>query len=132
MTSPLSSTIRAFLDTPDRFAVVATVRDGRPHQAVVWYALRGDDLLVNGRTDRAWVRAARRQRWLSLTVADRYDYVVVSGPVTVVDEPTAAIADISDLARQYAQEPSDFEGQSRITVLVHPEQVVGHGALAES
>ena len=43
----LSSEERAFLDAP-RFAVVATVGpDGAPYQAVVWYLVDGDTLVVN-------------------------------------------------------------------------------------
>ncbi len=132
MAAPFSPTVRAFLDTRGRFAVVATVRaNGRPHQAVTWYALRGDDLLVNGRADREWVASARREGWLSVTVADGYDHVIVSGPITLINEPGAAIADITELARRYGEDPGDFAGQSRTTVLVHPERVACHGALAE-
>lgn len=123
--------VRAFLDAAGRFAVVATVGTrGRPHQSVVWYALRGEDVLVNGSAVRIWVNNARRDGWLSITVADGYEYAILSGPVTVIDEPARALEDIRALARRYGQSDSAFEGQHRITVLLHPERIATHGALA--
>ena len=44
---PLSDAARAFL-AEKRFAVLATIsRDGLPHQTVMWYELRGDDIIMN-------------------------------------------------------------------------------------
>lgn len=126
-------TVRTFLESPHRFAVISTVRvDGRPHQAVAWYEVRRDDLLVNGSAERTWVRAGRREGWLSVTVADAYDYVIMSGPVTVIAEQGRAMADIQSLARRYGEPPGDFAGQRRVTLLVHPERIAVHGALAET
>lgn len=129
MATGLSPAARTFLEAPERFAVVATVRpDGRAHQAVVWYRMDETFLLVNGRSDRAWVAAARDAGWLSVTVADGYDYVIVSGAVTVIDDPERAGADIAALARQYGDDPADFSGQTRVSFLVRPERVLTHGA----
>lgn len=128
MVIALSPAARTFLESPGRFAVVATVRpDGRPHQAVVWYRMDAAFLLVNGRSDRAWVAAAQDARWLSVTVADGYDYVIVSGAVTVIDDERAG-ADIAALARRYGDDPADFIGQSRVSFLVRPERILTHGA----
>ena len=45
--SNLTAAVRHFLETP-RFAVIATINeDGSPHQTVVWYLLRGDDIVMN-------------------------------------------------------------------------------------
>ena len=52
---------RAFLTEGTRTAVIATVRaDGRPHAAPVWYALDGDDVLINMSEDTVKGRALRR------------------------------------------------------------------------
>ncbi len=129
MATGFSPVVRAFLEAPGRFAVVATVRpDGRPHQAVVWYGVDEASLLVNGRSDRAWVVAAREAGWLSVTVADRYDYAIVSGAITVIDDPERAGAHIAALARRYGDDPTDFIGQSRVSFLVRPDRVLTHGA----
>ena len=51
---PLSKRARAFLAAP-RFAAIATIdADGAPHQAVVWYLLRGDELIVNSLVGRRY------------------------------------------------------------------------------
>lgn len=130
-TAHLTSSVRTFLESPGRFAVISTVSgNGRPHQAVVWYEVRNEELLVNGSVGRAWVRAARREGWLSVAVADAYDHVIVSGPITVIVERERAMDDIKALALRYGEQPGDFAGQTRVTLLVHPERIAVHGALA--
>ena len=71
---------REVLERPERFAVLSTVaRDGSPHQAVVWYTLVDDAVLVNSRPERAWPTNLRRDPRYSLLVEDGYDWVSIKG-----------------------------------------------------
>jgi hypothetical protein len=123
----LSRAARRFLEPP-RFAVVAaTGPAGQPQQAVTWYRVGADGLVVNGRSDRQWVSSAVRTRELSVTVADGYDYVIVRGHCVVDDDETGALEEIRCLARRYSQDEAAFDGQKRVTILVEPNVVLVHG-----
>lgn len=131
MSSALSSAIREFLDGPGHFAVVATVNaDSTPHQAVVWYARQGETVLVNARDGRRWAANARRTGYMSLTVADAYDYVILTGPLDVVEDLELAEADIRSLAHRYGDDEEQFRGQRRVSFVLHPGHVAAHGRLA--
>jgi PPOX class probable F420-dependent enzyme len=126
----LSSVAVEFLDSPGRFAVVATINDdGAAHQAVVWYARRGDTVLVNAREGRRWAANVKRLGSISLAVADGYDYVILSGPVDVIEDPDLASADIRSLALRYGDDEGQFNGQRRLSFVLHPEHVALHGRL---
>jgi PPOX class probable F420-dependent enzyme len=131
MAVELSQAIREFLDGDGHFAVVGSVNaDGSPHQAVVWYRRYGDGILVNARTERKWAANARRTGQLSAAIASAYDYVIIRGQVEVVDDPTVSGADIRALARRYGEDESQFEGQRRVSFLLHADRVSVHGRLA--
>jgi PPOX class probable F420-dependent enzyme len=126
-----SSRICKFLDTAGRFAVLATTNpDGTAHQSVVWYERRGQTIVVNALDRRRWAANARRARRLSAAIVDAYEYVIVSGPVEVIDEQQTAQADIRALARRYRNDDGAFEGQHRVTFVIQPKRVAVHGALA--
>jgi PPOX class probable F420-dependent enzyme len=128
----LSQEARDFL-AAERFAVVATVGpDGVPHQAVVWYALDGDVLVLNSAEGRRWPADLRRDRRASVMVADGYRYVGVAGTVEIEDDQETAQADIAAMARRYhAADPAKaerlieerFRRQQRITFRLRPEVV---------
>ena len=128
----LSSEVRAFLDAP-RFAVVATVGpDGAPHQAVAWYLVDGDEIVLNSADGRRWPANLRRDPRLDITVEDGYRYVQVAGRVTVDDDQDRAQADIAAMARRYhADDPAAaeevierrFRHQRRVSFRVRPESV---------
>ena len=128
----LSPEARDFLEA-ERFAVVATVgTDGTPHQAVVWYALDGDLLVLNSAEGRQWPADLRRHSRASVMVEDGYRYVGVAGPVEVDDDQETAQADIAAMARRYhAADPAEaerlieerFRRQHRITFRLRPEVV---------
>ena len=128
----LTPDARAFLSAP-RFAVIATVDpDGGPHQAVVWYRLDGDELVVNSAEGRRWPANLRRDPRLELTVPDGYRYVQVRGSATIVDDQAVAQADIAEMARRYhADEPGHaeelirdrFSQQHRITFRFRPSRI---------
>jgi PPOX class probable F420-dependent enzyme len=126
---PLSAQVREFL-AETRFAILATVDpDGAPHQAVVWYRLDGDEIVVNSADGRRWPANLRRDLRIDVTVADGYRYVQARGVVTIVDDQTIAQADIAEMARRYhADEPAKaeamihdrFEQQHRVTFRLRP------------
>ncbi len=143
MTEPstvaLTDAIRAFLGSGLRFATIATIDpDGGPRQAVIWYALDGDDLIINSAVGRRWPANLVRDPRISLAVTDAgdgYRWVGLTGiaePVT--DQPTAQ-ADIAAMARRYhADEPGKaerlirdrFERQERISFRVHASTIHDH------
>ncbi|MET1232987.1 MAG: TIGR03618 family F420-dependent PPOX class oxidoreductase [Candidatus Limnocylindrales bacterium] len=99
----LSAAARAFLDSPQRYGVLATINpDGTPHQAVVWYRLDDDDsVLINSRVGRRWPANLLRDPRCSLTAESGLDYVVVRGTAAPSGEGDVAQRDIADLAVKY-------------------------------
>jgi PPOX class probable F420-dependent enzyme len=123
---------REVLDRPRQFAVLSTNgRDGTPHQAVVWYDLRGDDLLVNSRPERVWPTNLRRDPRFSILVEDGYEWLSIRGSAERLDDAEQAREDIIAMARRYhATEPAraersiaKFRSQTRESFLLHPERV---------
>lgn len=102
---------RALLADGLRFATIATTNaDGSPHQAVVWYLLEDETLVINGKEGRTWTTNLRRDGRVSLSVEDGYRWVSVRGVVDIVDEPAATQADAAAAARHYhADEPEQAE-----------------------
>lgn len=108
----LPDEVRAFLDVP-RFAVLATVReDGSPHLTVVWYAVRGDELIVNTTVPRSKARNLERDPRASLLIGEMERYVRVEGPARVVATGAEAVRDIHDLGVRYDGEAA-AERQTR-------------------
>jgi PPOX class probable F420-dependent enzyme len=110
----LPERIRAFIDAP-HFASIATLDpDGLPRQAVVWYLLRADEIVINSLDGRRWPANLRRDPRISFTIvdpADGYNWVGLTGQVIeVIDDQDRAQADIAAMARLYhADEPSEAE-----------------------
>ena len=136
--APLSDRLRSFLAVPN-FATIATLDpDGSPRQAVIWYTLDGDALIINSAIGRRWPANLLRDPRIAISIADRHDgyrWVGLNGTVTVVrDQPTAQ-ADIAAMARRYhADEPDEaerlisgrFETQERISFRVVIGAVYDH------
>jgi PPOX class probable F420-dependent enzyme len=114
----LPDDVRSFIEAP-RFATIATLdADGAPHQAVIWYALEGDDLVVNSRVERHWPRNLDRDPRVSLTVYDLdrpYHMVQLKGRAQKLREGDAATSDIQALARRYGRNPDRYGGQARVS-----------------
>ncbi|MGZ6260909.1 MAG: pyridoxamine 5'-phosphate oxidase family protein [Candidatus Limnocylindrales bacterium] len=132
----LSPSVTRFLRASRRYAVIAhTDEEHAPHQAVVWYRLDDEGLLINSLVGRRWPRALQRDGRLAFTVHDegqggeREDYVTVEAEAVVVATGPAALADIEDLARRYGSDPSQFAGQQRISFRLRPRRVSVHGEL---
>jgi PPOX class probable F420-dependent enzyme len=134
----LPERVRAFL-AATRFATLGTVDpDGRPRQAVIWYRLDGDDIVVNSRAGRRWPSNLERDPRVSVAIgdqADGYRWVGLSGTATLVDDQPTAQADIAEMARRYhADDPAkaerlvhdQFERQRRVTFRISIEAVHDH------
>ena len=127
---PLPAAIRRFLEAP-RFATIATIQpDGSPHQAVIWYGLDGDDLLINSRRGRRWPANLERDPRVSLAIYDDArpeHWVGVRGTASVLRDGPAAVGDIQDLARRYDGDPEQYAGQDRVTFRVRIETTFEYG-----
>ena len=128
-----SPSVRRFLTAPVRFAAIATSgADGTPHQAVVWYALDDEGILVNSLVGRRWPADLQRDPRIALTVLDpdleAEFYVTVQAEAVVAATGDRAVRDIQDLAR-YGSDPSSFEGLERISFRLVPRSVTVHGDL---
>jgi PPOX class probable F420-dependent enzyme len=127
---------REMLEQPDRFATLATLAtDGAPLQAVVWYLLRGDAILVNSAVGRHWPTNLLRDPRFSFVVEAGYDWVGVRGVAQALTDPDEAQADIAAMARRYhADDPERaeaiirlrFQRQERISFLLHAQSVTEH------
>jgi len=126
----LSAAARLFLEPP-LFAVVATLNpDGSPLQAVIWYAFEGDAIVFNSRVGRQWPTNIGRDRRVSLTVSDGYEYVEMRGEVEIDNDPVRGQEVIAGLARRYRENPAKveeqiagFAKQSRVTFTLRPTSV---------
>jgi PPOX class probable F420-dependent enzyme len=134
----LSERVRAFLDA-NRFATIATTDpDGSPRQAVIWYRLDGDEIVLNSLVGRRWPSNLVRDPRISVAVgdqADGYRWVGLTGRVTVVEDQPTAQADIAEMARRYhADDPAEaeqlirdrFERQPRVSFRVSIDAVHAH------
>ena len=129
-----SPSVRRFLTAPVRFAAIATSgADGTPHQAVVWYALDDEGILVNSLVGRRWPADLQRDPRIALTVLDpdleAELYVTVQAEAVVAATGDRAVRDIQDLAHRYGSDPRSFEGLERISFRLVPRSVTVHGDL---
>jgi PPOX class probable F420-dependent enzyme len=108
--------VRAFLGEV-RYATIGTTdADGGPRQAVIWYLLDGDELVVNSRVGRRWPTNLLRDPRCSLAVTDAADgmrWVGLSGVVEPVTDRATAQADIAAMARRYNDDPDEIAGLIR-------------------
>ena len=127
----LSQSIREFLATP-RFATISTINaDGSPHQAVVWFALDGDDLIVNSRAERRWPANLARDPRFTAAVYDierPYHWVGLTGTAELEAEGEGATETIMALARRYGRDPATYKGQNRVTYRVRVARTYEYGA----
>jgi PPOX class probable F420-dependent enzyme len=134
----LPDDVRAFLGAT-RFATISTVDpDGSPRQAVVWYRLLGDEIVLNSAVGRRWPSNLLRDPRIGFSViddADGYRWVGLTGVVTPVEDQPTAQGDIAEMARRYhADDPTkadrlihrQFERQARISFRMQVARVVTH------
>lgn len=135
---PLPDDARAFLDDT-RFATIATLDpDGTPRQAVVWYTVDGDEVVLNSAVGRRWPSNLVRDPRVAFSVIDNVDayrWLGITGVATVVEDQPTAQADIAAMARRYhADDPDEaerlihgrFERQARISFRMRAAGVSKH------
>jgi PPOX class probable F420-dependent enzyme len=97
----LPAAVREFLAQP-RYAVIATINpDGSPHQAVVWYLLEDDGIILNSKVGRRWPSNAQRDPRVSITVEEGLDYAVLSGTLEEIPDPELAHEHIVTMGLRY-------------------------------
>jgi PPOX class probable F420-dependent enzyme len=127
--------VRRFLGEP-RYAIVATIdADGAPRQAVIWFLLDGDTIVINSLDGRRWPTNLRRDPRVSIAVTDSNDesWVGLTGAVEVVDDQEQAQADIAAMARRYNRDPAavdesiaTFRTQRRVSFRLRPSRIHDH------
>ena len=131
--------ILEFLSNGRHYATIATIDpDGMARQAVVWYRMDGDTIVINSLVGRRWPTNLLRDPRISIAIIDSLDgerWVGVIGTVEpVTDQPTAQ-ADIAAMARHYhADEPGTadrliaerFTQQERISFRVRAASAHDH------
>lgn len=132
----LPPNVRTFLANTPRYATLATLNaDGSPHQAVVWYLVRGDSIVVNSREGRRWPGNLRRDARVGFAVEAAENAVTIDALAEALDDPAAAQADIAEMAHRYdtpemaRSEIARFRTEQRITFVLHPQRVHIHGEL---
>ena len=112
--------------------LATTGADGWPHQAVIWYRLEPEGLVVNSREGRIWPANLRREPRASVLVEDAYDWVALRVRAELIAEGDRALEDISEMARRYhADDPEHaeeliertFRPQRRVSFLLRAESV---------
>jgi PPOX class probable F420-dependent enzyme len=116
------------------WGVIATIRqDGSPQATPVWIDYDGENVIVNSARGRSKVRNIERDPRATVTVLPAADqqsgYVMVSGPVELVDE--GALEHIDKMAKKYLGQdkyPYLGPGEQRVLIKIRPERVDGFGA----
>src|SRR5439155_3596463 len=121
---------RAFLrETRDAF-VTTINKDGTPHMTVVWFDMRGDEVLLNTADDRVKYRNLERDPRVSIIVGDGKHYVRIDGTARRAATGAEALRDIHDLAVRYEGEEAAerdtrelYSKKRRVTYLVRARRV---------
>ncbi len=97
----LPPAVGEFLAQP-RYAVIATINpDGSPHQAVVWYLLQDDGLILNSKVGRRWPSNAMRDSRVSITVEAGLEYAVLTGTLEKIADGELAQQHIVTMGLRY-------------------------------
>jgi len=133
--SLLNGELHNFLTaTPPRYATIATINpDGSPHQIVIWFLLRGEEIVVNSRRGRRWPSNLGRDKRANLCVYEAEDAVTLDLVLDRVYEGPDAQADIAEMAGRYdspevaQSEIARFQTEQRISFALRPTRVHVHG-----
>ncbi len=133
-TRVLSNEVRNFLTALPRYATIATVNpDGSPHQTVIWFLVRGDELVLNSRHGRRWPSNLRREKRANLCVYEAEDAVTVDCVLEREYEGEEAQADIAVMAHRYdtpevaVREIERYRTERRLSFVLRPIRVHTHG-----
>jgi PPOX class probable F420-dependent enzyme len=129
---------RVFLAAVNVATIATNDPDGSPRQAVVWYLLEGDEIVINSAVGRRWPANLLRDPRISIAITDRHDgyrWIGLTGRVLVVEDQATAQADIAAMARRYHEDDPDeaerlianrFQRQRRISFRVRVAGVHDH------
>ena len=130
----VSENVRSFLTGRQRYCTIATVNpDGSPHQIVIWFLLRGDEIVVNSRQGRRWPSNIRRDPRANLAIYEGEDAVTIECVVERAYEGGEAQADIAEMARWYdtpevaETEILRYRTERRLSFVLRPNRVHIHG-----
>jgi PPOX class probable F420-dependent enzyme len=125
-----SDDLRQWLTSELRYPVLAVLAgDGSPSHSVMWFDLdpdQPDTILMNTKVGRAKDRYLRRDSRVSLCFEDGLTWVALRGRAELDDDRERALGDIQRLAVRYGDEPTGFDGQSRVTIRMRVEKVIRH------
>jgi PPOX class probable F420-dependent enzyme len=133
----LAPPVREFLGTGRKYASIATIDpDGAPRQALIWYTLDGDEIVINSLVGRRWPTNLLRDPRISILIgeADGSHWVGITGIATPVTDQATAQADIAAMSDRYdAAEPEHaaervdrFRSQERISFRIRAVSVYDH------
>lgn len=131
----LNAELRNFLaGSRPRYATIATINpSGAPHQIVIWYLLRGDEIVVNSRRGRRWPANLLRDGRANLAVYAGDDAVTLNCLVERSYDGDEARADICEMAVRYDPPEAAEDGirrfrtEDRISFVLRPTRVNVHG-----
>jgi len=131
----LSAKARNFLTaTPPRYATLATInRDGSPHQIVIWFLVRGHEIVVNSRRGRRWPSNLERDGRANLAVYEAEDAVTINCALDRLYDGDSAQADIAEMAHRYdapevaQSEIRRFQAEERVSFILRATKVSIHG-----
>ena len=133
-TVELADNVRSFMTATPRFATLATInKDGSPHQIVIWFLLRGDEIVINSRRGRRWPSNLERDGRANLAVYEGENAVTIYCAVERVYDGDAAQSDIAEMAQRYddpeyaASEIQRYITEDRVTFIMRPTKVAIHG-----
>ncbi len=133
MAEGLTDDMRRFLEER-RFAVLATVNpDGAPQQTVMWYALDGDEIVMNTKRGRRKDRNLLRDPRVSVCVEDEQRYLTLTGSLSIDDDPERGQEVIRQLAVRYDgvesadEQMKSFGQQERVTLRLKIAGIDAHG-----
>jgi PPOX class probable F420-dependent enzyme len=139
VTAPAEQTLltagaRSFVAHPLRYATIATINaDGSPHQIVIWYTLRGEQIVVNSRRGRRWPSNLKRDGRANVAIYEGEDAVTIECVVERTYDGEDAQADIAEMARRFYS-PADAEHsiaryrtEDRVSFVLRPVRVHIHG-----
>lgn len=127
----LSDELREWLTAELRYPVLAVNSgDGAPSQSVMWFGLDPDDrdvILMNTKVQRLKYRQLQDDPRVSLLFEDGETWLAMRGVVELDASAEPALEHIQALARRYGDDPSRFDGQTRVIIRMRVEKVISHG-----
>jgi PPOX class probable F420-dependent enzyme len=133
--------IRGFLAEGARTGKLATTRlDGSPHIAPIWFVLDGDDVVFNTGASTVKGKNLARDGRAAVCVDDEtppFAYVLVSGNVTISEEPDELVHWATRIGGRYMGEDRAEEFGTRngvpgvLLVRLRPTRIIGESGVAD-